>query len=69
MRVIDTSCAGQETDGEVQNSMPWQNPYLRRMFIQGARAAVLRVKRRESTLGKWMNGLESRAANSLAATS
>jgi hypothetical protein len=38
------------------------NPYLRKMFIHGARAAVLRVKREGSTLGKWMSGLETRAA-------
>jgi len=38
------------------------NPYLRKMFIPGARAAVLRVKREASSLGKWMSGLESRAA-------
>jgi len=37
------------------------NPYLRKMFIHGARAAVLRVKREGSTLGKWMSGLETRA--------
>ena len=41
------------------------NPYLRRMFIHGARAAVLRAKRRESTLGKWMSGLETRAARNV----
>jgi transposase len=32
------------------------NPYLRKMFIHGARAAVLRVKREGSSLGKWMSG-------------
>ena len=31
------------------------------MFIHGARAAVLRVKREGSSLGKWMSGLETRA--------
>jgi transposase len=36
------------------------NPYLRKMFIHGARAAVLRLKREESLIGKWMNGLEAR---------
>ena len=41
------------------------NPYLRKMFIHGARAAVLRVKRDESTLGKWMSGLEARAARNV----
>ena len=41
------------------------NPYLRKMFIHGARAAVLRVKRQGSTLGKWMSGLETRAARNV----
>jgi transposase len=37
------------------------NPYLRKMFIHGARAAVLRLKREGSLIGKWMDGLEARA--------
>lgn len=41
------------------------NPYLRKMFIHGARAAVLRVKREGSTLGQWMSGLETRAARNV----
>jgi len=41
------------------------NPYLRKMFIHGARAALLRVKRDGSTLGKWMSGLETRAARNV----
>ena len=41
------------------------NPYLRKMFIHGARAAVLRAKRTESTLTKWMNGLETRTARNV----
>ena len=41
------------------------NPYLRRMFIHGARAAVLRVKRKESILGNWMSELETRAARNV----
>src|SRR4051812_15959982 len=41
------------------------NPYLRKMFIHGARAAVLRVKREGSTLGRWMSGLETRAARNV----
>ena len=41
------------------------NPYLRKMFIHGARAAVLRVKRDGSTLGNWMSGLETRAARNV----
>lgn len=41
------------------------NPYLRKMFIHGGRAAVLRLKREGSTLGAWMNGLEARAAKNV----
>ena len=41
------------------------NPYLRKTFIHGARAAVLRVKREGSYLGQWMGGLESRAARNV----
>jgi transposase len=37
------------------------NPYLRKMFIHGARAAVLRLKREGSSIGAWRNGLEARA--------
>jgi len=35
------------------------------MFIHGARAAVLRVKREGSSLGKWMSGLETRTARNV----
>ena len=35
------------------------------MFIHGARAAVLRVKREGSGFGQWMSGLETRAARNL----
>jgi transposase len=41
------------------------NPYLRKMFIHGARAAVLRGKREGSSLGKWMSGLETRTARNV----
>src|SRR5881409_3947336 len=41
------------------------NPYLRKMFIHGARAVVLRVKRQGSCLGQWMSGLETRAARNV----
>ena len=41
------------------------NPYLRKMFIHGARAAVLRVKREGPSLGMWMSGLETRAARNV----
>ena len=44
------------------------NPYLRKMFIHGARAAVLRVKREGSSLGTWMSGLETRAARNVTQT-
>ena len=37
------------------------NPYLRKMFIHGARAAVLRLRREGTLIGKWMDGLEARA--------
>jgi allantoicase len=35
------------------------------MFIHGARAAVLRVKRQGSCLGQWMSGWETRAARNV----
>jgi transposase len=41
------------------------NPYLRKMFIHGARATVLRVNREGSGLGQRMSGLESRAARNV----
>lgn len=41
------------------------NVYLRKMFIHGARAAVLRVKRETCLLGKWMNDLDSRCARNV----
>jgi len=41
------------------------NPYLRKMFIHGARAVVLRAKREGSYLGQWMKGLEGRAARNI----
>jgi transposase len=37
------------------------NPYLRKMLIHGAGAAVLRLMRQRSLIGQWMNGLEARA--------
>jgi transposase len=37
------------------------NRYLRKMFIHGARTAVLRLKREGSLIGASMNGLEARA--------
>jgi transposase len=38
------------------------NSYLRRMFIHGARAVLLRVKYDTGTLGQWIHDLEARAA-------
>jgi transposase len=37
------------------------NPYLRKMFIHGARAAVARLRREGTRMGQWMDGLEARA--------
>jgi len=37
------------------------NPYLRKMLIHGARAAVLRLRREGTRIGQWMDGLEARA--------
>jgi transposase len=37
------------------------NSYLRKIFIQGALAVVLRLKRERCRIGKWMNELEARA--------
>jgi hypothetical protein len=41
------------------------NPYLRKMFIHGARAVVLRAKREGSYLGRWMKSFEGRAARNV----
>jgi hypothetical protein len=35
--------------------------YLRKMLIQGARAAVLRIKRDRAPIGAWLDALEARA--------
>jgi transposase len=37
------------------------NPYLRRLFIHGARSAVLCMKRDKHAMGDWMNYLEARS--------
>jgi transposase len=37
------------------------NPYLRKIFIHGARAAVVRVKRDRSPFGSWLDALQTRA--------
>jgi transposase len=41
------------------------NPYLRKMFIHGARAAVVRVQREGSSLGTWRSGLETRGGRNV----
>jgi transposase len=41
------------------------NTYLRRMFIHGARAVLLRVKYDTGALGQWIQGLETRATNNV----
>jgi len=37
------------------------NPYLRKILVHGARAAVLRIKRDQAPIGAWMDALERRA--------
>ncbi len=37
------------------------NPYLRRLFIHGARAAFTRVKRDDHQFGAWLDRLEARS--------
>lgn len=37
------------------------NPYLRKILIHGARAAVVRVKRERSPFGSWLDALQTRA--------
>jgi transposase len=41
------------------------NTYLRRMFIHGARAVLLRVKYDTGALGQWIRGLETRATSNV----
>jgi transposase len=42
------------------------NPYLRRLFVHGARSAILHVNRKEHSLGEWIDKLESRAHRNVA---
>src|SRR5260370_7582689 len=51
--------------GEAAGISKRGNPYLRKIFIHGARAAVLRVKREGSCLGQCMRGFESQAARNV----
>jgi hypothetical protein len=37
------------------------NPYLRRILIHGARAAVLHIKRDRAPIGAWLDALDARA--------
>ena len=37
------------------------NPYLRKILIHGARAAVLRCKREQAPFGAWLDALQTRA--------
>ena len=37
------------------------NPYLRRLFIHGARSVAMHMNREEHALGAWMDQIESRA--------
>jgi transposase len=41
------------------------NSYLRKILIQGARAAVLRMKRERAPMGAWMTALEARAPHNV----
>lgn len=36
------------------------NPYLRKLFIHGARAVIIHSHRKEDRLSRWLNSLESR---------
>jgi transposase len=42
------------------------NPYLRRLFVHGARSAILHLNRDQHTLGEWINKLESRTHRNVA---
>jgi transposase len=42
------------------------DPYLRRLFIHGARSVLARVKRDEHSFGGWLNKLEARAPQNVA---
>jgi len=49
---LDTVVKDISVDAKLLGISKRGNPYLRKMFIHGARAAVLRVKREGSSLGK-----------------
>lgn len=41
------------------------NPYLRRLFIHGARSVAMHMNREEHALGAWMDQIESRAHHNI----
>jgi transposase len=42
------------------------DPYLRKLFVHGARAVLTRVKRNEHSFGEWLNKLEARSPKNVA---
>jgi len=42
------------------------NPYLRRLFIHGARSVFLHLNRQEHAIGRWMSDLETRVHRNVA---
>ncbi len=42
------------------------NPYLRRLFVHGARSVLARVKRSEHNFGQWLDRLEARSPRNVA---
>jgi transposase len=42
------------------------NPYLRRLFIHGARSAFLHLNREHHSIGAWMNQVEARTHRNVA---
>jgi transposase len=43
------------------------NPYQRKMFVEGARAALARLNRSQHAFGGWMDRLQSRKPSNVAA--
>jgi len=42
------------------------DPYLRKLFVHGARAVLTRIKRDEHSFGDWLNELEARSPKNVA---
>ncbi len=42
------------------------DPYLRKLFVHGARAVITRVKRDEHSFGEWLNRIEARSPKNVA---